>query len=167
MAEETDFVTVFRSADSSAEEEAVRARDLLAEAGIDAVLLADETPGVMAGCFEVRVPAEEASRSELLLSSMVLPAPDASHDMDLATVFRSAAANAELEATEVQRILEASDIPAVLVGASQLPSLPFEVRVPGARLEEAQQLLEDAKAAGPEAAEQAEAESEGVQQPPL
>jgi hypothetical protein len=48
----------------------------------------------------------------------------------------------------------------MVVGATLYPNLPFEVRVPRGRLKEAEQLIEQAEAAGPEAATEAEAESE-------
>ena len=86
---------------------------------------------------------------------------DASHDLDLATVFRSNLHNAEMEALSIRSILDASDIPSVVVGASLLPNLPFEVRVPRAYLEEAQRVIRESQAAGPAAAEEAERASEG------
>lgn len=79
--------------------------------------------------------------------------PDLSHDLDLATAFASDAHNAEMLALEVQSLLEAQDIPTVLVSGSQFPSLPFEVRVPRARLEEARAAIAAAEQAGPEAAQ--------------
>jgi len=97
--------------------------------------------------------------------------PDPSHDLDLVTAFISAAHNAELLALGVQGVLEAQGIPTVLVGGSQFPNLPIEVRVPQARLEEARAALAAAEQAGPEAAEAAEREfeasgqSEGIEQP--
>jgi len=81
------------------------------------------------------------------------PRPDASHDLDLVTAFASDAHNAEMLALEIQSLLEAQDIPTLLVSGSQLPSLPFEVRVPRARLEEALAVIAAAEQAGPEAAE--------------
>jgi hypothetical protein len=40
-----------------------------------------------------------------------------------------------------------------VVGSAQIPSLPFEVRVPKSRLEEASSLLEEARETGPAAAD--------------
>jgi hypothetical protein len=48
----------------------------------------------------------------------------------------------------------------MVVGASQYPNLPVEVRVPRGRVKEAEELIEQAQASGPEAASEAEAESE-------
>ena len=54
---------------------------------------------------------------------------------------------AEMEALSIQSLLESSGIPASLIGSMQFPSLPFEVRVPKSRAEEARALLEDAQRA--------------------
>jgi len=78
-------------------------------------------------------------------------------------LFSSSNVDAELEATNIHAILEASGIPSVLVGASVIPSLEFQVRVPRARFEEAQRVVAEAQAAGPEAA--AEAEAAGEEEP--
>jgi len=81
---------------------------------------------------------------------------DASDALDLVTLFSSDEHNAEMQAMSVRAILEAGGIPAVIVGSSVYPNLPFEVRVPKAQLEEARLAILDAQAAGPEAAEEAE-----------
>jgi hypothetical protein len=85
---------------------------------------------------------------------------DASSDLDLVTIFHSSNLDSELEANSIHSVLQAAGVPSVLVGTSVIPSLAFEVQVPRARLEEAERLLEEARAAGPEAAEEAEAQSE-------
>lgn len=87
--------------------------------------------------------------------------PNLSHDFDLVTVFSSDNHNAEMLALEIESILDASGIPTVIVGGTAFPSLPFEVRVPQARLEEAQQAIRAAEEAGPAAAEEAERQTEG------
>lgn len=86
--------------------------------------------------------------------------PDDSENFDLVTVFSSEDHNSEMQAQAVQSVLEAGGIPAVIVGSSVLPNLPFEVRVPSARLEEAEKVIADSEAAGPAAAEEAERASE-------
>ena len=86
--------------------------------------------------------------------------PDDSEDFDLVTVFSSDEHNAEMQAQAVQSVLEAGGISAVIVGSSVLPSLPFEVRVPSSRLEEAQTIIAESEAAGPAGAEEAERASE-------
>jgi hypothetical protein len=66
----------------------------------------------------------------------------------------------ELEAIEVQSLLAANGIDSVLRGASQLPSLPYEILVPFAQKDQAETVLWEARQAGPEAAEEAEAAGE-------
>lgn len=85
---------------------------------------------------------------------------DTSHELDMVPVFSSSNFDAELEATAVHTILEANGVPSMLTGASTLPMLEFEVRVPRASLDEAQRVLAEARAAGPAAAAEAEAASE-------
>ncbi len=89
--------------------------------------------------------------------------PDASHDMDLETVFRAFGTTAEMEAIAIRSVLEANGIPSVLMGAPQYPVLPFHVKVPKSAADLARQVIADARAAGPEAAEQAERELEAAQ----
>jgi hypothetical protein len=67
---------------------------------------------------------------------------------------------AEIEADMIRGVLESNGIPVMVVGASQYPNLPFEVRVPRGKVKEAEELIEQAKAGGSEAATEAEAESE-------
>lgn len=76
-------------------------------------------------------------------------------------MFSSMNTTGEMEATAIHAVLEASGIPAVLIGPSTLPVVEFQVQVPQERLEEARRVIEDAKAAGPAAAEEAELDSEG------
>ncbi len=85
---------------------------------------------------------------------------DTSEDFDMVTLFSSSNIDAELEANSIHSLLQASGIPSVVVGASVIPSLEFQVQVPRVDLEEARRLLEEARAAGPAAASEAEAESE-------
>ena len=87
---------------------------------------------------------------------------DAGRDEDLAmvTVFRSGAHDAEMEAENVHTLLQANGIPSLVVGPSVIPSLDFQVLVPKADLEEARKLIQEAEAAGPQAAAEGEAESE-------
>jgi hypothetical protein len=85
---------------------------------------------------------------------------DVSHELDMVTLFNSSNHDAEMEAMAIHGILQASGIPSVLVGASTLPILSFEVQVPKEDLEEAQRVIAEAQAAGPAAAAEAEAASE-------
>lgn len=88
--------------------------------------------------------------------------PDPSESFDLVTAFASADHDAEMQALAVLGLLRAGGIPAVMAGASVIPTLPFEVRVPRSRLEEARVLIAEAQAAGPGAADEAERASEGT-----
>ncbi|HUI77032.1 MAG TPA: hypothetical protein VLY24_03925 [Bryobacteraceae bacterium] len=88
---------------------------------------------------------------------------DPSHDLDMVTLFSSSNIDAEMEANAIHGILTANGIPSVVVGASTIPSLEFQVQVPRAAAEEAERLIEEAQAAGPAAAEEAEAASEESQ----
>ena len=81
--------------------------------------------------------------------------PDTSHDLDLVAVFEAIGAEAEMEAIAIRSMLEASSIPAIIVGSSSLPNLPFQVRVPQELEDTARQRIADAKAAGPLAADEA------------
>ncbi|HXP87055.1 MAG TPA: hypothetical protein VN841_20160 [Bryobacteraceae bacterium] len=88
--------------------------------------------------------------------------PDAGEQLDLVTVFQSAGANAEMEALDVKALLEASGIDAVMVGDTRYPNFPCEVRAPREQAAAAEQLIVEALAAGPAAAEEAEAAGENL-----
>ena len=155
MSDANEFTTVFRSADPSAEEDATSARERLAQAGINAVLLGDDAPSVVEGTWEVRVPESDRARAEEILATpppepedeAEVPEEGRSHDLDFVSIFSSQGVEAEMEALSIQSLLESSGIPAILIGSMQFPSLPFEVRVPKSRAEEARALLEDAQRA--------------------
>jgi CRISPR-associated DxTHG motif protein len=164
MARENELVTVFRSADSEAEEQAATVRDMLANASIEARVFDDSEPGVLEGAFEVRVPLARQADAERLIDAQrefLPPALDLSHGFDMVPVFASDAPNAEMLATGMRSVLEAQGIPSLLVSGSMFPSLPFEIRVPQARLEEARKAIAAAEEAGPSAAEEGERETEG------
>ena len=158
MTDQTEFITVFRSADNSAKADATAARDQLTQVGIQAILVDDETLGVVDGSWEVRVPAADQARAEEILSVEPQEPEDESevdehglsHDLDFVNVFASRANDAEMEATSIQSFLESSGIPATVIGSAQFPSLGFEVRVPKSRLEEALTLVSEARQSGAE-----------------
>ena len=170
MPEQRELVTVFRSADFDAADQAMAVRDVLTGAGMPADVFDDSAPGVPAGAFEVRVAGEQQEEAERLIEDAErsieaekgsTPEPaDLSHDLDMVPVFASDAPDAELLTTGIRSILDAHEIPSMLVSGSMFPSLPFEVRVPKTRLEDAQRAIVAAQAAGPEAAEEGERESE-------
>jgi aryl-alcohol dehydrogenase-like predicted oxidoreductase len=89
-----------------------------------------------------------------------LERPDESEELDSTPVFASSNHDAEMEALAIRGLLESNGIPAVLVGPSTIPSLEFQVQVPKMRLEEAERVIAEAKAAGPAAAAEAERASE-------
>ncbi len=83
-------------------------------------------------------------------------------DEAMVPVFSSMNASGEMEATTIYAVLEASGIPALLVGPSTLPVVEFQVQVAREHLSEAQRIIAEAKAAGPSAADEAELASEGT-----
>ena len=156
MTDQNDLITVYRSADPDAEEEATEARESLVEAGISAILVGDDAPGVIEGTWEVRVPAPDRERAEAILAAAPpdeedesdVPEEALSHDLDFVNVFGSQSNGAEMEATMIQSLLEANGIPCVLIGSAPYPSLGFEVRVPKSRLDEAIALIAEARQSG-------------------
>jgi Putative prokaryotic signal transducing protein len=94
---------------------------------------------------------EEQQGEDVLLTS---------HALDMVTLWNSSTVNAEMEADMIRGVLESNGIPVMVVGASQYPILGFEVRVPRGKVKEAEEVIEQAEAAGPDAATEAEAESE-------
>lgn len=78
----------------------------------------------------------------------------------MVAVFSSSNHDGEMEAMAIRGVLEASDIPAIMVGPQVLPNLEFQVQVPANLLEEAKRVIRDARQAGPRAAEEAEAAGE-------
>jgi putative signal transducing protein len=81
---------------------------------------------------------------------------DPSHDLDMVTLFSSDNHDAEMEANAIHSLLEANEIPSIVVGTAQIPSLDFQVQVPKSRLAEAEKVLAEAAEAGPAAAVEAE-----------
>ena len=157
MTDENALITVFRSGDPSAEEDATAARDCLTQAGIPAILVDDKTPGVIEGTWEVRVPSSDRTRAEAILEARPTEEPEdesqvpqegLSHDLDFVSFFGSQASDSEMEAIMIQSILESNDIPCIVVGSSQYPSLGFEVRVPKSRLQEAVAAVDAARQSG-------------------
>jgi hypothetical protein len=163
MPAENELVTIFRSGDADAEEQASVVRDMLASANIAAEVFGDSEAGVLEGVVEVRVPADRQADAEQLIEirkDFNPSALDLSHDLDMVAVFVSSEPNAEMIAAEIRSILESQGIPSALVSGTVFPNLPFEVRVPRAKSEEAQRAIASAEEAGPAAAEQGERESE-------
>ena len=96
-------------------------------------------------------PEESDSGSEAL---------DTSHDLDMEVIFESNAIDGEAEADVIRGLLESNGIPATIVSGAPVPPVGVFIQVPRARLEEAQRVIEEARATGPEGAAEAEASSE-------
>lgn len=166
MSDHVNFVTVFRSADEDAEDDARAIADALTEQNLTSRLLDDTEPGVPEGVWEVQVPAEQSARAEQVIAATDLPEDEFtevsdSHGLDSETVFMaSGGPTSEMEATAVQSVLEDGGIATVLVGNSVLPNLPFEVQVAKDQAANARRLIAEAEAAGPAAAEEAERATE-------
>jgi len=161
MAQKSELITVFRSAETDAKTDAAEVQERLSQAGIQSVVVDDDTPGVVEGSWEVRVAPEDRERAEAIASAAP-PEPEdevevsdaaLGHDLDFVPLFRSQKHDAEMEAISIQSVLEANGIPCMLVGSSSFPSLPFEVRVPKTRLEEAKNLLAEIEQSAAESSE--------------
>jgi len=87
-------------------------------------------------------------------------AKDSSHKLDLVKVFEQSGTTAEMEALGIQAVLDAAEIRVVLGGETSFPSLPWTVSVPRADHARALHVIQDARKAGPKAAEQGEAEQD-------
>jgi Putative prokaryotic signal transducing protein len=159
--DELDLVTVYRSMDADAKEDADCIQELLTDEGIQAVVLDDSAPGVPEGVFEVRVPSADAARAEELIAenppSEEAEEVDDSPALDQETI---ASAASEMEALSIKNLLDSNGIAAVLVGDSVLPNFPFEVRVAHDQADRARLLIADAEKTGPAGAEEAERASE-------
>ena len=84
------------------------------------------------------------------------------NDETLVNVFVAAGLSAEMEAQSIHALLEANGIDSVVV-RQNVPELPVgkvEVRVVASDAERATEVIREVQAAGPSAAEEAEAESE-------
>jgi hypothetical protein len=160
-------VTVFRSVDETASEDAKNIQKGLAGKGIQAWVLDDKAAGVPAGAWEVRVALENQGEADAFVASFPpteedeFADVDPSGNLDEVTVFRSAGNTSEMEAASVQSLLEAGGIPAVVIGDARFPNLGQEVRVPKEHVTEAKRLIADALAVGSAGAEEAEASGEG------
>jgi uridine phosphorylase len=79
---------------------------------------------------------------------------------EMVAVFSSSNHDAEMEAMTIRGMLEASGVPAMVIGPQVLPNLEFQVQVSSELAAKAQDLIAEAKAAGPAAAAEAEALTE-------
>src|SRR5205085_8508856 len=82
------------------------------------------------------------------------------HALDMVTLYSSQTIDGEMEADMIRGILESNGIPSIVSDSPYAGVLGSEVKVPRGRLKEAEKLIAEARAAGPEAAAEAEAASE-------
>jgi len=94
------------------------------------------------------------------MATSSLPTENPGHELDMVPIFSSMNHDAEMEAQSIHSLLEANGIESSVVGPSTIPSVEFQVQVPRAQLEEAERIMVEARAAGPAAADEAEAQSE-------
>jgi aryl-alcohol dehydrogenase-like predicted oxidoreductase len=92
-----------------------------------------------------------------------IPNESTGHEQDLVTLFSSMNHDAEMEALALQSLLEANGIESAVVGPSTIPSVEFQVQVPRAQLADAEKVMQEAREAGPSAAEEAEAAEEAAE----
>ena len=85
---------------------------------------------------------------------------DPSHDLDMVPIYESSTVDAEMEADVIRGLLESNGIPSIVMRGDQFPNLGFEVKVPRALVVDAERIIAEAEAAGPAAADEAEAAGE-------
>ena len=85
---------------------------------------------------------------------------DTSSDLDMIPLYTSPSAASEIEADVIRGILDSNGIPTLMSRAMGYPQLGFQVHVHRRDFREASRLIEEAKAAGPGAALEAELASE-------
>jgi hypothetical protein len=127
---------IIRSGDDRA---AADVRDQLTAAGLDAEVV-------------VAVKADQADDARRILEGSQGEA-DPSPDLDLETVATFQGIDAEFQVATVQGLLEENGISVVVEGAPGLPSLPFEVKVAAKHAATAREILAQAEADGPAAAD--------------
>lgn len=121
--------------------DATEVRDQLVAAGLDAEVV-------------VAVRADQAEDAQRILEAGEREA-DPSSDLDLETIAVFQGVDAEMQVAAVQGLLEQNGISVVVEGAYGLPSLPFEVKVAGKLAASAREILAQAEADGPAAADAA------------
>jgi hypothetical protein len=86
-----------------------------------------------------------------------------SPDLDMVALYRSQGTDARMHADMIHGILESNGVYSIVAGIVY-PPVACEVKVARADLQKAQQLVQEARASGPKAAEEGEAASEEVDQ---
>jgi type III secretory pathway lipoprotein EscJ len=150
----TDYTTVYRAIHRNAETDANALKNMLVQNGVDAMLV-----DAGHGTWEVRVAVADLQEALNLLADArpeeATTQANPSHEYDFVPVAATDGAISEMEAMSIQSILDANGINCVVIGANALPNLGFEVRVPREDLERAKEVILEARAAGPAAAEEA------------
>ena len=86
---------------------------------------------------------------------------DPSHDLDMVPLYFSQTIEAASEAEVIRGILESNGIPSMMTNeAPGFPNLGYVLSIPRDRVEDAKRILAEQQAAGPEAAAEAEAQTE-------
>ena len=86
---------------------------------------------------------------------------DTSHDFDMVTIYASETVETETEIQVIRGLLDTNGIPSVLV-QSPIPPIGIHLQAPRAYVDQARRVIEEAQAAGPQAAAEAEAAGEEV-----
>jgi hypothetical protein len=87
-------------------------------------------------------------------------AGDALPDESMVPVFSSSNHDGEMEAMAIKGLLDANNIPAMIIGPSVLPTLEFQVQVPEHVLADARHIIREARQGGRRAADEGEAATE-------
>jgi hypothetical protein len=129
--------------------------EILSGQQIEATIFDDDTPGVVAGTVEVRVPAALAERAEQIIAAEPVEGDLADVDpsplLDPVVVWEGS----EMEAETVEGVLKSAGIQPIRVGSPTIPVFGFQIQVAREQAEQAKQVIQDALASGPAAAEEA------------
>jgi hypothetical protein len=86
--------------------------------------------------------------------------PNDTDSSTMSVVFSSSNHDGEMEAMAIKGLLDANNIPAMVVGPHVLPTLEFQVQVPADLLDKAKHTIREARQGGRRAASEAEAQTE-------
>jgi Putative prokaryotic signal transducing protein len=106
--------------------------------------------------------------AEGMTSSSIPQEGDPTHHLDAEIIYEGQGQNAAVEAMNIKGVLEANGITVLSTDPVSYPSLPVLLRVPKDQVAKAKQVLSEAEAAGPAAAEAEELATENrpSSQPP-
>ena len=162
MPPKDELITVYRSMDAEAKEDAENILELVNRCrAFKRPCWMTPRPVCRKAFSKCRCPPRDAARAEELIAEN--PPPEEAEEVDDSSALdleAVASATSEMEAMSIRNLLESNDIATVLVGDSVLPNFPFEVRVARDQADRARILIADAEKGGPAAAEEAERASE-------